>query len=125
MPPGRRRRKRNTRVVDLRTRAKNFDITTPVQRAVREISLDERSSQLDLTILTTLRTLRLRDIATYTLLATLAAGSIASIVLFFLEGFGVTNLTDTEMLALSGATIAEIGGLLTIVLRSLFSQPTR
>jgi hypothetical protein len=42
--------------------------------------------------------------------------------LFFLTGFGVTNLSDTALASLAATSIAEVGGLLTIVLNGLFPQ---
>jgi len=68
------------------------------------------------------RTQRLRDTATYTLLAIFAFGNIATVLLFFLTGYGVTNLSDVAMGSLAATTIAETGGLLTIVVTGLFPQ---
>lgn len=68
------------------------------------------------------RTLRLRDLATYTLLGVFVVGSTASIALFFLTGFGVTELSDAALASLAATSIAEVGGLLTIVLSGIFSQ---
>lgn len=68
------------------------------------------------------RTLRLRDLTTHTLLFVFIAGSTASMALFFLTGFGVTNLSDTALASLAATSIAEVGGLLTIVLNGLFPQ---
>ena len=49
-------------------------------------------------------------------------GNTASIALFFLTGFGVTELSDAALASPAATSIAEVGGLLTIVLTGIFSQ---
>ena len=100
--------------INLRDRAEEFDVGL----GIAEISLAERVQHVDIIN----RTQRLRDTATYTLLAIFALGSTATIVLFFLTGFGVTKLSDVAMGSLAATTVAETGGLLTIVVTGLFPQ---
>lgn len=42
--------------------------------------------------------------------------------LFFLNGLKITELTDVAMGSLAAATIAEVAGRLTIVVKGLFSE---
>ena len=46
----------------------------------------------------------------------------ARIPIIFLTGFGVTDLSDVAMGSLAATTVAETGGLLTIVVSGLFPQ---
>lgn len=46
-------------------------------------------------------------------------GNITCLALFVLNGFGITNLSDTALCALSVVTIGEVAGLLMIVLKKL------
>jgi hypothetical protein len=64
---------------------------------------------------------RLRDITTYTLLAIFSLGTLSTVSLFFLNGLGITSLTDVAMGSLAAATIAEVAGLLVIMVKGLFS----
>lgn len=63
---------------------------------------------------------RLQRMALYSLLLLFALGNAATISLYFLNGFGATDLTDVAMASLSAATIAEVGGLLTVVMTGIF-----
>ena len=100
--------------INLRDRAEEFD----VRPGIAEVSLAERVQHIDIIN----RTQRLRDAATYTLLAIFALGSTATVILFFLTGFGMTDLSDVAMGSLAATTVAETGGLLTIVVTGLFPQ---
>ena len=60
---------------------------------------------------------RLRDVVAYILLGIFALGNLATISLFFLNGLKVTELSDVAMGSLAAATIAEVAGLLTIVVK--------
>jgi len=100
--------------INLRDRVEEFDLRV----GIAEISLAERLQHIDIVN----RTQRLRDAATYTLLVIFALGSIATVVLFFLTGYGVTKLSDVAMGSLAATTVAETGGLLTIVVTGLFPQ---
>ncbi len=53
------------------------------------------------------------------LLVIFGIGNITCLTLFVLNAFGITNLSDVGLCALAGATIAEVAGLLMIVLRKL------
>ena len=46
-------------------------------------------------------------------------GNITCLALFVMNGFGITNLSDTALCALSVVTIGEVAGLLTIILKKL------
>ena len=54
-----------------------------------------------------------------TLLVIFALGNITCLTLFVLNAFGITNLSDVGLGSLAGATIAEVAGLLTIVLKKI------
>ena len=60
---------------------------------------------------------------TIALLTTLIIGNLSCLVLFFLNGFGITSLSDVALCALAAATIAEIAGLLAIAIKCIFTQP--
>lgn len=64
----------------------------------------------------------LRNLTTYVLLGIFAIGNVATITLYSLNGFGVTNLSDVAMASLGAATIAEVAGLLVIVVKGLFEH---
>ncbi len=53
------------------------------------------------------------------LLVTFTIGNITCLTLFILNAYGITSLSDVALCALAGATIAEVAGLLTILLKKL------
>jgi len=62
------------------------------------------------------------DLLSKTLLALLVVfiiGNISCLVLFFLNAFQVTILSDTALCALAAATMAEVAGLITIIVKGL------
>ena len=61
---------------------------------------------------------RLLTTATVALLGTFIVGVLGSLSLFFLNGFGYTNLSDIALCALAGATIGETA----VLLRILFTR---
>ena len=65
--------------------------------------------------------LRLLSAATIILLATFIIGNLSCLALFFLNGFGVTTLSDTALCALAAATVAEVAGLLAIIFKGIFT----
>ena len=65
---------------------------------------------------------RLRGLAIYSLLGIFVVGNLATISLFFLNGLKVAELSDVAMGSLAAATIAEVAGLLTIVVKGLFPE---
>lgn len=52
-------------------------------------------------------------------------GNFACISLFFLNGFGLTNLSDVAMGSLAAATIAEVAGLLVIAVKYFFQKDNK
>jgi hypothetical protein len=48
--------------------------------------------------------------------------AIGTLVLFFLNGVAITKLSDKALLYLTGATVAELAGMMFIVLRWLFPK---
>jgi hypothetical protein len=62
------------------------------------------------------------DLLSKTLIALLVVfiiGNLSCLALFFLNAFQVTVLSDTALCALAAATIAEVAGLITIIVRGL------
>lgn len=55
------------------------------------------------------------------LLATFIIGNLSCLALFFLNGFGITSLSDVALCALAAATIAEVAGLLTITIKCMLA----
>jgi hypothetical protein len=53
------------------------------------------------------------------LLVIFILGSITCLTLFILNAFGITNLSDTALCALAGATIAEVAGLLGLLFKKV------
>lgn len=53
------------------------------------------------------------------LLVLFGLGNVTCLGLFWLTGFGITQLSDTALGSLAAATIAEVAGLLAIVLKAL------
>ena len=53
------------------------------------------------------------------LLVVFIIGNISCLVLFFLNAFQVTILSDTALCALAAATMAEVAGLITIIVKGL------
>ena len=86
----------------------------------REITLEQIVRQQGLQI--RLQRQKLQNVTTYTLLAIFVLVNVATIVLFFLNGFGITELSDVAMASLVAATIAEVAGLLVIIMKGLFSM---
>lgn len=56
------------------------------------------------------------------LLVIFGLGNLSTFTLFFLNGFGVTDLSDVSMASLSAATIAEVAAMLTIIVTRLFNE---
>jgi hypothetical protein len=62
------------------------------------------------------------DLLSKTLIALLVVfiiGNLSCLILFFLNAFQVTILSDTALCALAAATIAEVAGLITIIVKGL------
>jgi|GEM_PF-4838445 len=53
------------------------------------------------------------------LLVIFVISNISCLVLFFLNGFGITSLSDTALCALAAATVAEVAGLITFIIKGL------
>jgi len=53
------------------------------------------------------------------LLLVFIIGNLSCLALFFLNAFQVTILSDTALCALAAATMAEVAGLITIIVRGL------
>ena len=65
------------------------------------------------------RTAGILSKALVALLVVFIIGNLSCLTLFFLNAFQVTSLSDTALCALSAATIAEVVGLITIIVRAL------
>ena len=68
------------------------------------------------------RTLSLREKVVTFLLCLLGFSTAACISLFFFNGFGLTNLSDKAIMALTTATISQVAALLVIAVKFLFSK---
>jgi hypothetical protein len=53
------------------------------------------------------------------LLVIFTTGNVSCLTIFFLNGFGVTSLSDQALCALAAATVAEVAGLMTIIIKVL------
>ncbi len=53
------------------------------------------------------------------LLVIFALGNITCLILFVLNSFGITSLSDTALCALAATTIAEVSGLLAILFKGI------
>ena len=53
------------------------------------------------------------------LLVIFTLGNITCLALFVLNGFGITTLSDAALCALAAATIAEVAGLLGIIIKGI------
>jgi hypothetical protein len=53
------------------------------------------------------------------LLVIFVISNLSCLALFFLNGFRITSLSDTALCALAGATMAEVAGLITFVVKGL------
>ena len=77
-----------------------------------ELPEEDEYKEKRLTILST---------AIIALLATFIIGNLSCLALFFLNGFGITSLSDVALCALAAATIAEVAGLLTITIKCMLA----
>lgn len=84
---------------------------TSIPDALEEIRITEIS-----------RTLSLREKVVTFLLCLLGFSTIACISLFFFNGFGLTNLSDKAIMALTTATVSQVAALLVIAVKFLFSK---
>ena len=65
---------------------------------------------------------KLRKTMTWFLLVTYGAANLTAIVLLFFNGFGLTTLSDTVLVAVLTATVAELAGIVIVVAQYLFPQ---
>ncbi|MBI3468702.1 MAG: hypothetical protein HY000_37340 [Planctomycetes bacterium] len=65
---------------------------------------------------------KLRQLMAWLLFLTFAPANMATIVLFFFNGFGLTNLSDTALLSLQGATVAQLAAIMVIIAKYLFPK---
>ncbi len=84
---------------------------TSIPDALEEIRITEIS-----------RTLSLREKVVTFLLCLLGFSTAACISLFFFNGFGLTNLSDKAIMALTTATVSQVAALLVIAVKFLFSK---
>lgn len=61
----------------------------------------------------------LLSMAAFILLIVLLIGNLSCLTLFFLNGFGVTHLSDTALCALAAATVAEVAGLIGMIIKKI------
>ena len=77
----------------------------------KELLLQEKSQEISA-----------RDLILKVILFIFALGNLACLSLYFFNGFGLTHLTDAAMHSLAAATIAEVTGLLIILIKFYFSK---
>ena len=63
-----------------------------------------------------------RDLILKVILSIFALGNLACLSLYFFNGFGLTRLTDAAMHSLAAATIAEVAGLLIVLIKFYFKK---
>jgi len=88
----------------------------------KQVKLDEDPRYRDILINERESLIKMRELTLKVLLIIFSIGNIACIALYFLNGFGLTNLSDTAMGSLAAATIAEVAGLSVVVVKFLFPR---
>ena len=83
-------------------------------------SISEELEEIRITEIS--RILSLREKVVTFLLCLLGLSTVACISLFFFNGFGLTNLSDKAIVALTTATISQVAALLVIAVKFLFSR---
>jgi len=63
-----------------------------------------------------------RNLILRVILLVFTVGNFACLSLYFLNGFGITNLSDAAMGSLAAATIAEVAGLLVVSVKYFFKK---
>lgn len=59
--------------------------------------------------------------ATWIVLIVLTIGNLSCVALFFLTGFGLTELSDVALASLAGATVGQTAGLVATVFKTIAS----
>lgn len=92
----------------------------PPEKTYQELHEEEREERTELPAEETYGE-KLLPAITWVLLIIFAVGNLACLTLFFLNGFGVTSLSDVALGGLAAATIAEVAGLIGIILRRILA----
>ncbi len=107
----------NKRETELRT----FDL----DEEARELIFKEKKEELEKLKKTWPLELKLRRHFAYILVILVGVSTVASLTILFFLGFKVCgfHLSDTVVIAIISATVAELASLFYIILRYLFPQP--